>query len=50
MLQLRVDLPEEFEASGDLTISGRETMLVLQALLARFGMENFQVVRLDKDS
>lgn len=49
MLQLRAVLPDEF-GSDDLTDEGRETMMVLQALLARYGMTHFQVVRLDKRS
>lgn len=46
-LQLRVNLPDEF-GEHDLTEDGREIMELFQALLARYGMTNYQIVRLDK--
>lgn len=47
-LQMRVDLPESF-GTHDLTREGEDVMLVIQALLERYGMKNFSVVRLDRD-
>lgn len=48
MLELRAELPDEFEAEEGLTTAGRETMLLLQALLEKYNITNFQVVRIKK--
>ena len=46
-LQLRAVLPDEMTSDEGLTEEAEKTMLVLEALLMRYGMTNFQVVRIN---
>lgn len=46
-LQLRAVLPDEMTDSEGLTEEGYQTILVLEALLMRYGMTNIQVVRIN---